>query len=267
MIVVFLSDPFLRATVRRAALPEEDVFWQSQDVREALERGFPRLAIGTPDEPGSTEDARGPASRHVPVLELTGATIRAWQSQRRASGFAVSRIDDHGIRLRQLIDATAGSPTWVDAFFRDLSRTAGTGLPRASRGLGRRVLEHPSRYEDLHSLAELTGLTRGALKARFRRRGLPSPYTYLRWFRALAACRILADPETTTERAAYRMGLHSSGNFCRYVQEVSGLAPTEMRKPMGRTLLVTRFAGECFQPEHVARWKSLGDLFLEGAAA
>ena len=28
--------------------------------------------------------------------------------------------------------------------------------------------------------------SRGALKARFRRRGLPSPSTYLRWFRVFA---------------------------------------------------------------------------------
>lgn len=265
MIVALLTDSFLRATVRRAALPDEDVFWRPDDVSDALSRGFPRLVIRAEDDPHPLSD---PEARDgdLPRVVITPSILRSWRNARNASGFSVSRVDDHGLRLRSLIRATSGPLGWVERLFADLSRASGHSVVGAVRGLGRRVLEFPSRYEDLHAVADLTGLTRGALKARFRRRDLPSPYTYLRWFRALAGAHVLSMPETTTEEAAYRTGLHSSGNFCRYVQDVSGLAPSDLRRPGGRIRMLTRFAEEGLQREHLEAWRSLEDLFLEEAA-
>lgn len=266
MIVALLSDPFLRATVQKGALPDEDVFWTPDDVRLALEQGYPRLGIHASEDPHPLGDPRRIVPGEVPLVALTRPTLRAWESARRSDGFAVSRIDDHGRRLRGLMQAKGASLPWVERIFRDLGRAAGVGLPRPLRGFGRRILELPAGYEDLHAMADLTGLTRGALKARFRRRDLPSPYTYLRWFRVLAASHVLSDPDTTTEEAAFRLGLHSSGNFCRFVQEVSGLAPSEIRDSVGRTRLIAAFVRECLTKEQVEGWKSLDDLFLAGAA-
>lgn len=265
MIVALLSDPFLRATVRKAALPDEDVVWKAGAVREALDRGFPRLAVHASDD-RATGGPERLVPDELPLLGLTGSTLDAWENSRRSGGFAISRVDDHARRLRSLMNSISGPLPWVEGIFRDLRRATGHRLPRPVRGLGRRVLEFPSRYEDLHALAGLTGLSRGALKARFRRRDLPSPYAYLRWFRVLAAAHVLADPDVTTEEAAYRTGLHSSGNLCRYVQDVSGLAPTDLRRNSSRTLLVTRFARQCFEPVHREGWTTLDDLFLTEAA-
>lgn len=266
MIVALLSDSFLRATVRKAALPDEDVFWAPEDVREALDRGFPRLAVHASGE----SHPLGPPDRVIPSglpsLVLTPPTLRTWERSRRSGGFAVSRIDDHGHRLRRLMHSLSGPIPWVERIFRHLRQLTGGGLPAPLRGLGRRVLEFPSRYEDLHALSDLTGLSRGALKARFRRRDLPSPYTYLRWFRVLAAAHVLGDPDVTTEEAAFRTGLHSSGNLCRYVQEVSGLAPSDLRKASSGTRLVAGFARECLSAGHREGWRRLEDLFLEEAA-
>lgn len=266
MIVALLSDPFLRATVREAALPDEDVFWSPDDVRSALDRGYPRLGVYSTEDSHPVGDPQTAVPAEIPLLALTEETLRTWESARRSTGFAVSRVDDHGRRLRRLMQATADPPPWVEATFRDLTRASGTGLPGSLRGFGRRILEFPARYPDLHAMAELTGLSRGALKGRFRRRDLPSPYTYLRWFRVISASHVLSDSETTTEEAAFRVGLHSSGNFCRYVQDVSGLAPSRLRESGGRTRLLAVFVRKCLREEQLEGWKSLEGLFLEGVA-
>lgn len=266
MIVALLTDSFLRSTVRRAALPDEDVFWRPADVSDALGRGFPRLAVCAEDDAHPLGEPRELVGPELPLLVVTSSILRSWRSARNASGFAVSRVDDHGLRLRSLMRAASGPLPWVERLFSDLARASGHAIPAGVRGCGRRVLEFPSRYEDLHALARLTGLSRGALKARFRRRDLPSPYTYLRWFRVFAGAHVLSMPDATTEEAAYRTGLHSSGNFCRYFQDVSGMAPSEVRRPGGRIRLLTRFVGECLQREHLEEWGSLEEVFLQGAA-
>lgn len=268
MILAFVTDPFLRAVVRRAALPDEDVYWTPADVQEAVRRGFPRLGVRALHDPHPLGDPRKVIGTSVPLLTLAPATLEAWRDSHRLVGFAVRRVDDHGRRLRSLMADAAGSGSgrWVNALFRDLTAAAGRSLPGSLRGMGRRILEFPSRYTDLHAMAELSGISRGALKARFRRRGLPSPYTYLRWFRVLAAVHVLEDGEPTTEEAAYRVGLHSSGNFCRYVQEVSGCTPTELRQPVARIRTLTGFVEECLGPSELEAWEGLHDLFLADVA-
>ncbi|NIP60348.1 MAG: helix-turn-helix domain-containing protein [Gemmatimonadetes bacterium] len=261
MIVTPLSDPFLRRAVRRAALPDEDVIWRAEEIREALARGFPRLLVYAPGDTHPLADPHTLDDLRLPTLALTGSTLRVWEQERRATGFAVSKVDDHAARLRSLIQETAGPLPWVEGVFRDLVRASGRGIPPVLRGLGRRILEFPSRYDDLHALAELTGISRAALKARFRRRDLPSPYTYLRWFRVLAAGHLL-DQGKTTATVAHRVGLHSSGNLCRYVQDVSGMSPNELRGPQGRARSLAMFTSRCLGPRRLEAWETLEDLFL-----
>lgn len=265
MVLAFLTDPFLRAVVRRAALPDEDVFWNPDDVLEAARRGFPRLAV-TADADSHPLAGPDQVAPWIPVLTIEETTLRSWRDAHRMVGFAVRRVDDHGRRLRTLMARSASPERWVNGIFRDLSSAAGRSLPPSFRGMGRRVLEFPSRYRDLGSLAGLSGISRGALKARFRRRDLPSPYTYLRWFRVLSSLHLLEDEELTTEEAAHRVGLHSSGNFCRYVADVSGFAPSELRTWVPRMRILTRFVEECLDSAQLEAWTALDELFLDQAA-
>ena len=122
------------------------------------------------------------------------------------------RVDWLGDRLRGVVERSAGEVSWVDRALSDLSRAAGTQLPPVLRGFARRVMEFPSRYDDLHPLAETCGLSRGALKARFRRRGLPSPYAYLRWFRLMAVAYALSDRSLTFLEQGRQYALVSDDN-------------------------------------------------------
>jgi AraC-like DNA-binding protein len=266
MILAPISDSRLRATVRRAALPEEDVLFLMEDVQEAMQFAFPRLFMYQTDDLEWIRRAVSSLDPGIPVLALTQPALNRWESAWRVEGLAVRRIDDSALRLRSLIQKAAGSSPWVEGIFADLTQRLGHGLPGELRGFCRRVLEFPSRYSSLSHLSEVVGLSSGALKARFRRRGLPSPSKYLRWFRLAAAARVLADPEETILSASLRMGFNSDGNFCRWVNATSGLSPTALRARGGRMLLLLGMAEECFPEGSLERWGSLGGLFLRDVA-
>ena len=158
--------------------------------------------------------------------------------------------------------AEAGSPPgWVDGVLVDLSRMCGFPLPYELRGFVRRVLEFPARYNKLEAMGAVAELSTGALKARFRRRGLPSPFGYLSWLRVVAATRVLADPSITTVEAAFRLGYTSNGNFCRSIQAVSGLTTSDLRSPEGRNRVLSEFVTYYLTPDVPDRWASLSGLF------
>lgn len=266
MILAPLTDPILRATVRRAALPEEDVFHRIGDVSQAMRFGFPRLLVHQPEDRFSTSIEKEAWARKIPVLGITGSTLKRWESAWRAQGLAMSRIDVSALRLRALMRAASGAPGWVDAVFADLSLILGCGLPADFKGFARRVMEYPARYSSLSDLGHFLNPSPGALKARFRRRGLPSPSTYLRWFRVMAAGKLLADPQQTTLTSSFRMGFTSDGNFCRWVQATSGYPPSALRGREGRMLVLLRLATETFPPGAMEAWGNLGGIFLREIA-
>jgi AraC-like DNA-binding protein len=265
MILAPLSDPILRAAVRRAALPEEDVLHKMDDVKGALRLGFPRLLVYQPED-RFLEGEIHSWETHLPTLALTRPTVNGWQSAWRAQGLAVSHIDDSALRLRSLMLGASRGPTWVEGIFADLTLMLGRGLPQNLRGFARRVMEYPARYSSLGDLQEVTDLSSGALKARFRRRGLPSPVVYLRWFRLAAASRLLSEMGQTTLMASYRMGFSSDGNFCRWVRSVGQLPPAALRAREGRMHLLLRLGRECFPKGAMEGWGTLGDLFLRDVA-
>lgn len=266
MITALLSDPFLRAAVRRAALPEEDVFWESGLVSAALEHGSPRLLIHVPEERHPLLRSVERVSPGTPVLSLTRATLKGWEASRRARGVLVGRVEDTAGRLRVEIRRTAAPTPAVDGTFRALTRASGRPLPPAFRGMARRVLEFPGRYTDLRDLARLSDVSRGALKARFRRRGLPSPYTYLRWLRVLAVADALADPDETTATVAFRLGFTHGGNLCRFVQNTARMSASRLRTSSGRAAVLTSLARELLRSELVEGWEDLDELFLRRVA-
>jgi AraC-like DNA-binding protein len=119
---------------------------------------------------------------------------------------------------------------------------------------------------DLHGLVDVSGVSRGALKARFRRRGLASPFGYLRWFRVFAAAHVLRDPSLTTLRASHRLGFTTDGNFCRAIISTTGLTPTDLRSDSGWHRLMMLFALAYLRRDSLEAWHSLEGLFLRRVA-
>lgn len=169
-------------------------------------------------------------------------------------------------RVAALLARDSDAPSWVDRALADLSRAAGARLPVPLRTVGRRVMEFPMHYADLHGLADVTGITRGALKARFRRRGLPSPAHYVRWFRVLASAHLLADREVSTLEAAHRLGFTTGGNFCRTIKSVTGFTSNEVRSVQGWNRLLVTFAWRYLNPGAIEAWRTLDDLFVRKVA-
>lgn len=259
MILAPLRDPLLLRSVRRAALPTEDVFSEPKDVWAALELGCARVAVLAAGPMGNVERAIRSHGPDLPILELASPDVHAL----RKSEFpvAIRGIDDAPPRMRQLINQAALPMEWVEGVLRDLSQAAGARLPLELASLVRRSLEFPSRYSRLETVAGSVGLSAGALKARFRRRGLPSPFAYMAWTRALCATELLARPGATTTTVAFRLGYASSGNLCRALRTLTGLKPTEAGSVEGRTRILTRFSADFLERRQLRAWEDLGELF------
>jgi AraC-like DNA-binding protein len=260
MIVSHVADPLLRQAVRAAAHPDEEVVTDATVVAEALQSGFPRLLVR------AGPHLREGAPSGLPVLDLDDVLLRRWEAERRAAELPEPRVDHLASRLRVLVARPSSEPTWVDRALADMARASGWQLPGPLRTFARRVLEFPSRYATLHELSDSCGLTRGALKARFRRRGLASPYTYLRWFRIMAVAHVLSDRSVTVAHAAHRLGFTSSGNLCRVTESLAGTTPTELRTVHGWNRLVIRFAWEHLGEATLDAWATLDGLFKRRVA-
>ena len=264
MIVANLKDPILRSAVSQAANPDEDVILDPGLALEAMEFGYPRLVIQA-----AAGDAQHPflaLEGNIPTLVLTRTTRARWEAERRTEAPSMTTVHFLAGRLRTLIAQDAVSASWVDRTLGELGRAVGSPLPMGLRAFGRRILEFPSHYNDLSPLAVSCGVTRGALKARFRRRDLPSPYTYLRWFRMIASAYVLSDRRITVAQAATRLGFTSDGNLCRSMMSLTGMTPTEARTFRGWTRLLISFAWTYLGTESREAWDDLEDLFVRRVA-
>lgn len=262
MIVSYATDPFIRSGLLRAGHPEEDVVLDRALADAAMASGYPRVLVALEGEDAGVAAAWDAG---VPVVVLTGATLARWEAERVLRGPA-SRVEWLARNLRILLEPDPARPTWVDRALADLGRAAGRPLPWQLRAFGRRVMEFPSRYDDLHPLAQACGTSRGALKARFRRRGLPSPSVYLRWFRILAVANALSDRSLTVAQLAGRFAFTSDGNLCRALQSLTGLTPTEARTVHGWNRLVVGFAWRHLRPGALDAWKGLEPIFKRRVA-
>ena len=260
MIVARITDPLVRKALTAAAHPEEDVILEARAAEDALQLGFPRLFVRA-DGFGGVEGPPG-----VPVVDLHDVLLERWELERWSDELPLPRLDFLTGRLRGLIERSAHEASWVDAALADLSRAAGARLPRPLRAFGRRVLEFPLHYTTLHPVAKGCGVTRGALKARFRRRGLDSPYLYLRWFRTLAVAHVLSDRSITVAQAAARLGFTSDGNLCRMMASLTRLTPTDVRTVRGWNTLLISFAWQHLTPDALDAWAGLDGLFERRAA-
>jgi AraC-like DNA-binding protein len=255
MIVAQLSDPQLRKAVRHAARRDEDVVVDGRRVLDAIDVGFPRLIM-------KSDDMRlPPVPPGIPVVVIDASTRRRWEAERRGGELPLTRQDFATRSMTALIAEHALERTWVDAAMADLARAAGMQLPPALRGFARRILEFPVHYTNLRPLAEACNLSRGALKAKFRRRDLSSPYTYQRWFRVIAVAHLLADRSVTVAVAAERTGFTSDGNLCRMMASLCEMTPTNVRSVLGWNRLLISFAWQHLTPEALEAWSALDELF------
>jgi AraC-like DNA-binding protein len=264
MIIANVEDSVLRAAVRHAARPDEDVIVDPALAMEAMESGYPRMMIQVASE--SVARPFLTLEGNIPTLTVTRATLARWEAERKAEAPEAGRACFFGGRLRSLVEREATTAFWVDRTLGELGRAVGAPLPRTLRAFGRRVLEFPSHYVDLSPLAEACGVSRGALKARFRRRDLPSPYAYLRWFRMIACAYVLSDREVTIAHAARRLGFTSDGNLCRAMRSLTGMTPTEARSLQGWTRLLITFAWTHLDAGSRDAWEELEDLFIRRVA-
>jgi len=259
MIVAFVSDPFQRTALIRAARVDEDVVLERNKAMEALELGFPRLLVYS-GESGSSSEVLG-VDPAIPVLVLTRSRLREWELLRGRSAVPASRMEHLGECLRHAIADSANKVSWVYRTLAELSRAAGAPLPPALRTFSRKILEFPSHYDDLMPMAASIGMSRGALKARFRRRGLTSPYTYLRWFRIMACAHVLSDRSVTIAQTAHRLGFTSDGNLCRTIASLTAITPTELRSVRGWNRLLISFAWKHLDADALEGWRGLEDVF------
>jgi len=255
MIVARISDPLLRKALACATHSEEDLIAEAGLVDDAIQSGFPRLLVRADGSVGTK------APRWLPVIDLDDVLLERWEAERRSEELPEPRLDFLTRRLRGLIERSAHEGTWVDSALADLTRAAGARLPLPLRAFARRILEFPLHYTTLHPVAKGCGLTRGALKARFRRRGLESPYTYLRWFRTIAVAQLLSDRTVTVAQAAARLGFTSDGNLCRMMASLTRLTPTDVRTVRGWNTLLISFAWQHLTPDALDAWAGLDGLF------
>jgi len=265
MIVGYISDPLLRAALLEAGHPEEDVVLSPELADEAVTFGYPRLVVRTATD-AVVALPPNVVEREIPVLTLSAATLARWDQERRDRGLPTSRTRWTAQRVAVLLEREAGSISWVDKTLAELGRAAGAPLPTALRSFGRRVMEFPSHYDDLHPLAEACGTTRGALKARFRRKDLPSPYAYLRWFRIMAVANALSDRAQTVAQVASHFGYTSDGNLCRTMRSLTRLTPTEARTLHGWNRLLISFAWTHLGKTALEAWREMDDLFVARVA-
>jgi AraC-like DNA-binding protein len=259
MIVVQVVDPTLRRAALRAARMEEDVVTGPLTSR-AIDFGFPRLVVRGP------QVRRRPVPDGVAVCDIDADLLRAWESRRRTLERPPTRLEYLTAQMSALVEERASRGLHADRILAELSRAAGARLPGPLVGFARRVMDFPWRYRSLHAVADASGTSRGALKARFRRRGLPTPFAYLRWYRVLALSGVLCDSSVTVAAAARRLGFTSDGNLCRMLGSLTGMTPTEVRSEGARRELVLRHAWLHLSPEQLEAWASLDELFVRQVA-
>lgn len=254
MILAPGADARLAAALRLAARPEEDVLVEAAEVERALHRAFPRLLVVAGD----------PAHRALPpprlqpemgVVVVDGGVRRRWDDAWRAFDVPPPRVPFLAARLEPLVRPRG--PLWPDPLLAWMKAGVGRALPHSLSAFLRRVLEDPSGYADLQAVQERAGISAGALKERFRRRELPSPFDYLRWARVLAAGHLLSNPRRSVATTARALGMGTSGNLCRYVLTTTGLSPGHFRTPGGRETLHLAFRWRLLGLEALHEWDDL----------
>lgn len=264
MIAALLRDPFLRGVVEAAAHRDEDVVAAVEEVLRVLRTAHPRVLV-VDTHHADHHGVREAAARNVPVVWVRETDVERWEEARRCEFPPPPRLAFHAVRLRAVLPG--GAPTRVERVLAELARLAGRPLPHAFRAVARRVLDDPGRYTVVEDLEAMAGAGADALRARFRRRDLPSPAECLRWLRLLAVVIRLVDARgTTTTEVALGAGFTSPGNLARSTRALIGRLPGELRHPAAETEVMLRLAGVLLAEERLEAWESLEGIGAAEAA-
>lgn len=110
------------------------------------------------------------------------------------------------------------------------------------------ILEYCVRHAKLGFSAKQLGaamaISRSTLGRRMTRAGLPAPGTLLVWMRLLMASHLLEDGSRTVAVVAREVGFASEIVFRRSLKRLTGLRPSELRRPGAAHGMVTRFGRE-----------------------
>lgn len=261
MVIDLHSDPHVRSAVRRAARADEDVVDRAA-FHDALSWGFVRAAV-VPCTP-STGLLRDGDGSPVPAIVID----TRWLDRQDRAMRAAEAPRPWGLHLAIALGGrleSEGREVWVDRTLAELAQLAGRPLPTSLGGVLRRVMEWPAGYVGAASLSGVSRLSAGAIKARFRRRGLPSPTSYIRWCRSLAAVHVFRERPMTLLEAGHRLGWMHAGNLHRYVSATTGRLPSEVRGEDAWDRMLVRFAASHLGEAALDAWDSLDDLFVRTA--
>lgn len=258
MIIATVESAVLRAAVESSARWDEDVVTDPNRIGSVLWVSAPR-ALVLDDRRGMEPIVIEARAHGVPVVRVGRAEIERWESQRRERVPPPSRTRFYGAQLRRMLPEV--QPSWVDRLLSAFTRAAGRSLPLSFRAVARRVLEDPARYTTLEGLVPVMRISSPALRARFRRRELPSPLEYLRWLRLLAVVHHLQTTPHSVSNTAVHLGFHSSGNLARFTRSICGRTPAALRGPGIRAELTVEVSARLFQRTDFDRWDSLDQLF------
>lgn len=258
MILALVESPLLRTAVESSARWDEDVVTDRSRMGRVLWLSSPRALVvdDLHARHSVVVDARAGG---VPVVRAGAAEVGRWERRRRERVPPPGRARFYGAQLRRALPVP--QPTWVDRLLSNLTRAAGRTLPISFRAVARRVLEDPARYTTLEGLVPVIRISSPALRARFRRRELPSPLEYLRCLRLLAVVHHLQVREESVWVTAVQLGFHSSGNLARFTRSVCGRTPTALRTPSAGAEVLVELTDHLFRRENLDRWDSLDRLF------
>lgn len=103
------------------------------------------------------------------------------------------------------------------------------------------AVKHAVECPQVRDLAAEVRMSPRALARELRSLGLPSPRQLLLWGRLVQATRMLDDPETTVEDAAFALGYATGASLGRAIKEQTGLSPTELSRAGGADSVVDAF--------------------------
>ena len=191
-----------------------------------------------PDESGSELCARirkNPATRHIPVLILTGQN--GVEEQQAASDSGADKFLSKPISVELLLSSIAQAISSREAVKEKFGVTldydyTGIKMGSADDKLLHRIMESIRTHLDdpefgVATLCEDVGISRVHLNRKLKAFGKDSPGVLIKTFRMKQAAHLLANNKVNVSEVAYRVGFSSHSYFSNAFREYFGMSPRE----------------------------------------